>query len=178
MNLIQFIGSEGFGVRVAIVAAVCAALKIVLKGIKSVPDCVAVYLPLIAAAAGTIVGELILSGGIVLSEELFYECVISYSLGSVIYVSVRRILRGEKPEDALLTLVKSLAEDVCVESAQAEMAEIARILSECESTDFSSVKNDVIALLKSAAKEKITDAQISMIAETILLSAQKFKKEN
>ena len=177
MNFIRFIGHEGFGVRIAIVAAVVAATEILLYKLKNVPAFVANYLPLIVAAAGTFVGELAASGDIAFSEDAFYESVIAYSLGRVLFVTVRKILDGAKPEDALISLVESLAESVCTENAKTEMEQIARIIRKLGSTDFSSLKTEVVSVLKTVAKDGVSKSEIAEVAETILLSAQKLKKE-
>ena len=177
MNFIRFIGPDGFGVQIAVVAAVVAATEILLYKIKGVPAVVANYLPLVIAAAGTVIGDLIASGEIVFSEDLFYESVIAYSFGSVLFVSVRKILRGENPEDALLVLIERVAESVCTDNAKTAMAKIAEIIRNLGSIDFAAAKDEIVSVLKTVAKEGVSKAQITDIAETILQSAQKFKKE-
>ena len=176
MNFIQFMGLEGFGVQIAVVAAVVAVTEILLGRIKSVPDYIVNYLPLLVAAVGTVILGLILKEEFVFSEELFYESVLSYSAGSVVYVTVKKILRGEKPNDAVLTLVIGIAESICRENARTELKKIAQIVKDCADPESSSVKSEIISLLKSVAKDGVTKAEITDIAQAILLSAQKIGK--
>lgn len=177
MNFIRFIGPDGFGVQIAAVAALVVATEILLYRIKNVPAWVANYLPLCLAAVGTIVGDLILSGEIVFSEDLFYEGVIAYSLGSVLFVSVRKILRGENPEDALFTLVKSIAKGVCTDDAERATAKIAEIIKNLGSIDFAAAKDEIVSVLKTVANDGVPKTRIADIAEAILQSAKNFKKE-
>ncbi len=176
MNLIRFIEPEGFGVWVAATAAVVAVTRFLLKKINGVPDFVANFLPPLVAAAGAILGELVSTGAVVFSEELFYTAVISYSFGSVLYVTAKKILSGEKPDDIFLTLVEGLCEDICDKSGKSELIKIARLIETCAVADFPSVKEDVISVLLSIAKDGVTQAEITFVAETILLSAEKIRE--
>lgn len=180
MNFIQFIGSENFGLRTAIIAAAVAIADFALKKIKGVPNPAANYSPLIIALLGTGVTELIADGKIGFSETVFYEAITSYSLGTVISVTVRKILRGEKPSDALFALVQGIAEGVLKDGADAAIYEIVAILSgttEENDKNDERVKQKVVSVLDTVKKDGVSLNEIARVAETILLSAKQFKKE-
>ena len=172
---IRFIESDEFGISVAIISVIVAATELALKKIGKIPQTVANYLPLIIAAVCSVAKDLILSGKATFNQDLLYGALTAYSIGTVISVSISKLIRGEKADDALLALINSLAKRVCRENSQSEFAKIAEILS--LANDFDSVKNQVIALLESVKKEDVKDEDITTVAETILLSAQKLKKE-
>lgn len=179
MNFIQFIGSEDFGLRAIIVAAIVAIAELVLKKIKGVPAFIANYLPLIIAIVLTAVSEFICKGRIEFSETLFYAAITAYSLGTVVAVSVRKLLRGENPSDALFALVQGIAEGILKDGADAAISEIVAILSGAEngSENDERVKQDVVSVLSSVKKDGVTLNEISAVAELILLSAKQFVKE-
>lgn len=179
MNFIQFIVSEDFGLCAIIVAAIVAGTELVLKKIKGVPAFVANYLPLILAIVLTAVTELILKGQIEFSETLFYAAVTAYSLGTVVAVSARKILRGENPSNALFALVQGIAEGVLKDGADAALKEIVTILSGAGNggENDERVKQNVVSVLSSVKKDGVTLNEISAVAELILLSAKQLKKE-
>ena len=178
MNLLQYIGLEGLGVKITVVSVIVAVSDFVLKkfGAK-IPKFIVNYAPLVIAVIGTVVAELISSGKFKFDKEMFYGALVAYSFGTVISVAIRKLLRGETPDNPLLMLVSGVAENICVKNAGAEYSEIVNILNNLANIDRNSAKNDITALLKKAAKEDVSDAEILAAAEIILLSAQNLIKE-
>jgi|GEM_PF-3610604 len=180
MNFIQFVGSEDFGLRAVIVAAIVAAAEFALKKIKGVPDLIANYLPLFIAFFGTVLSELVYKGSIDFSETLFYAAITSYSLGTLVSVSLRKILRGEAKGDALFALVQGIAEGILQDDADAALGKIVAILSDVTEQNGENderLKQNVVSVLNSVKKDGVTLDEISAVAELILLSAKQFGKE-
>ena len=180
MNFIQFIGWEDFGLRAVIVAATVAIAELVIKKIKGIPDFIANYLPLFIAFSGTVLSELIYKGSIGFSETLFYAAITSYSLGTLVSVTLRKILRGEKPNDALFALVQGIAEGVLKDDADGALKKIVALLSGATKQNGENdegIKQNVVSVLSSVKKDGVTLKEISAVAELILLSAKQFKKE-
>lgn len=178
MNLLQFIGLEKLGLKITVISAIVAASDFLLKKFGGkLPRFIVNYSPLAVAVIGTIIAELIESGQFKLGKEIFYGGVMAYSFGTVISVGVRKLINGETPENALLMLVSGVAENICVKNAGAEYSEIVNILNNLAAIDRTEAKNSITALLKKAAKENVSDAEILAAAEIILLSAQNIIKE-
>ena len=108
---------------------------------------------------------------------MLYGGLMAYSFGTVISVGIRKLISGETPENALLMLVSGVAENICVKNADAEYSEIVNILNNLSEIDRKEAKKGITALLKKAAKENVSDAEILAAAEIILLSAQNVIKE-
>ena len=178
MKFLQLIGLDGLGLKVAVIAIAVAITDALLKKFsKRVPRFIVNYLPLLMAAVGVIIAELIVNKSAELAEESFYEALMAYSFGTVISVAVRKILRGENVDDALLMLVQGVAENLCGENAGEEFMEIVKILTDFNETDDAFISLEIASILKKAAKDGVSDADINAAAEIILLSAKNFIKE-
>ena len=180
MNVIQYFGPFGNGleIKVAAVAAIVAIADALFKIFGGrIPKFIVNYMPIIIAMAGAAIAELIASGKFSISKEIFYSGLMAYSVGTVVSVGIRKLIRGEKTENSLLMLVQGIAENICVQNAGAEYAEIVNILKTLAQTDRSGAKSDITAQLKKVAKENVSDAEILAAAEIILLSAQNLIKE-
>ena len=178
MNVLQYIGLEELGVKISVVSVIVAVSDFLLKkfGAK-IPKFIVNYLPLIIAIIGAFIAELIASGKFRLTKEVLYGGLVAYSFGTVMSVGVRKLMRGEVPDNSLLMLVSGIAENICVQNAGAEFSEIVNILNTLGSTDRAAAKSDIAAILKKAAKADVSDAEILAAAEIILLSAQNLIKE-
>lgn len=147
-----------------------------------IPNFIVNYLPLFIAAFSTALAEFFASGKAEFSEETFYGGLMSYSLGTIVSVGIRKLLHGEKIDDALLLLVQGVAEKICIENANAEFTKIVGIIKTLmmsnNNDEYSlSAKNDVAAILKTVVKEGVSEMEINSAAEIILLSAQNLIKE-
>ncbi len=174
---IRFIGSGEFGLATVIIAVIVACVETVLNKIGKLPRWLENFLPLFVAVMGTILSDVIISGRAELKEDVLYGGIMAYSLGTILSVSVRKILRGEKADDALFSLVEGIAERVCRENSETELYKITDILESTLFSDPASAKNNVIAVLNVIKKDGVSSAEIAAVAEIILLSAQKLKKE-
>lgn len=178
MEILRLLEPNGLGVKIAVLAAIVAATDFTLKkfGAK-IPRFVVNYSPLVVAVLGSVIAELITSGKLQLTKDVFYGGFAAYSVGTVISVAVRKLLRGESDDNVLLTLVTSIAKNICANGSGADCSEIVRILSDLTEKDTEETKVRIITILKKAAKENVSDAEILATAEMILLSAQNLKKE-
>lgn len=174
---IRFIGSGEFGLTTAIIAVIVACVETVLMKFGKLPKWIENSLPLFIAVIGTVVSDVILNGRAELTEDVFYGGLMAYSLGTILSVSVRKILRGEKADDALFSLVEGITERVCRENSEAELLKITDILRSVATGDPVSAKTDIVAVLDGIKKDGVSSAEIAAVAEIILLSAQKLKKE-
>lgn len=177
MNFIHLIESEEFGVSIAIIAVIVAVTETLLKKFKNTPQFLVNYLPLLVALIGTIVKDIILSGRVVVTEDVLYVGLMSYSLGTILSVSVQKILSGEKADDALFMLVKGITERICRENSKAEINKIVGIVLNAKDENTVSVVNEIVAVLDGVKKDDVSLSEITAVAESILLSAQKLKKE-
>lgn len=180
MNFIQFIGTEDFGISALVLAVAVGITDFALKKIKGVPDYIANYLPLIVALLGTGVAEIIADGHITFSETAFYTAITSYSVGTLISVFARKTLRGENTGDALFALVQCVSAGVLKDGAEATLHEIVAILSDLiEQNDKNDelIKDKVVSVLEAVKKDGVSPREITDVAEIILLSAKRLKKE-
>ncbi|MBO4251953.1 MAG: hypothetical protein J5911_04775 [Clostridia bacterium] len=178
MDILQLIGLEELGVKIAVLALIVGTTDFLLKtfGAK-IPKIIVNYAPLPVAVFGAVIAELITSGQFRFTTEEFYSGVMAYSLGTVLSVAVRKLLHGESTESTLLMLVSGIAENVCVKNASAEYSEIVRILDNLADVSREDAKEGISSQLKKAAREGVSDAEILAAAEIILLSAQNLRKE-
>lgn len=178
MNVIQLFGLKEFGIEVAIAAAVVAVAEFALKKFGGkLPTFIANYLPLIIAFAAYSVVYLAVYGGIDCFDDLLYGGIFAYSIGTVAAIAAIKLLRGEKADDALFLLVQGVAENILRENSCSEITEIASFLRRISDYGAVSVKQNIVAILKKAAKHGVSDTEIDNIAEIILLSAQSLIKE-
>ena len=178
MNVLEYIGLEELGVKISVVSVLVAVSDFLLKKFSAkIPKFIVNYLPLVIGLLGAFISELIASGKFRFTKEVFYSGLVAYSFGMVMSVGVRKLLCGDMLQNPLLMLVQGVAENICVKNAGAEYAEIVNILNNLETTDRATAKTDIISLLKKAAKDDVSDAEILAAAEMILLSAQNLIKE-
>ena len=177
MNVINFISIHGFEFKVVISAIIVAAAEILLKKFgEKLPNFIVNYLSLFIAFAAEFFGNLITYGNPCFTEELLYGALLAYSLGTLAQVWVVKLLRGENAESELFLLVKSITENICIESAS-ELSAIVKLLKDIASADENALKERIIALLNKTAKEGVSETEIAAIAELILQSAKQLKKE-
>lgn len=177
MNVINLISIQGFGLKVAISASIVAATEILFKKFgEKVPNFIVNYVSLFIAFAAEFVGNLV-SGNACLSEELLYGALLAYSFGTLAKVWIMKLLQGENVRDELFLLVKSITENLCVDSAT-DISAIAELLRNICSADEDALKERIIVLLKRGAKEGVSETAIKSVAELILQSAKQLKKEN
>lgn len=178
MNVINLISVYGFGVKVAISSAIVAAAEILLKKFgKKLPNFIVNYLSLFIAFAAEFVGNLIACGSADFSEELLYGGIMAYSFGTLAQVWITKLISGENAEDELFLLVKKLAEHLCRKNSASELSVIAKLLQNVASIDEETLKANVIDLLKTRAKNGVSQTEIAATAELILQSAKQLKKE-
>ena len=176
MNVINLISVYGFGIKVAVSAAVVAATEILLKKFGGkLPTFIVNYLSLFIAFIAELIGNIITDGNANLSEELIYGGVIAYSLGTLLKVWIIKLVSGKMEKNQLFSLLKSITENLFAENSAAAISAIIKLLQ--SSDDQEALKERIIALLKKRAKEDAPDKAITSVAEVILQSAKQLKKE-
>ena len=175
MNVIEFFGSEGFGLQVAIITFVVAVADVLLKKFQDrVPPFAANRLPFLIAVIGTETANLITKGAFAFSEETVCSALLSYSVGTIISVSARKLFRGENVGDTLFSLVTGLIENVCAANDDTVL-KIVGILKEI--SDAEVAKQSIVEEMRKDAKDGVDIAELAAVADTILKSAKRFIKE-
>ena len=170
--------SSRTGLQIAVISAICAAISITLRTISEksdkIPDFIAVYGSLAFAIVCATVWESVRLQKLLLSEETLSVGVLSYSVGTVISVAVRRIFKGERIESALVMLIEGIVSGLVTESPAAEIAELLLL---CPENGEAHREENVAEILKKNAKDGVSDAEIESVVRLILISADRLIKK-
>ena len=179
MNVFNFIELNGFTVKLLIVTVIVAVAELLLKKFgKKLPAFVVKYLPLILAFIAEFVAVMISKDGTIIPEEVLCGGLMAYSIGTLAAVWVRKLFRGEVSKDELFLLIKSVAGNLCGDDSAAVNA-IVKLLRNFSAGagDHDILRKSIALLLKKAARQGVSDAEITAAAEEILLSANRIKEK-
>ena len=103
-----------------------------------------------------------------------YSGITSYSIGTIVAVSISKIFRGETESDAIISLISGITENVCKNNVCAEIATIlARLLPDKEEEAVRSVAE----VISGSKKDGVSQTEIITTAKLILLAVKNLKKE-
>ena len=179
MNVLNFIELNGFTVKLLIVTIIVAVAELLLKKFgKKLPAFVVNYLPLILAFISEFIAEYIVTGDAIAVEEVLCGGLMAYSIGMLTAVWVRKLFRGEIEKDELFLLIKSVAGNLCGDDSAVVNAIVKLLRNFSASTgDHDILRKSIALLLKKAARQGVSDAEITAAAEEILLSANRIKEK-
>ena len=177
MNVFNLFELNGFTAKVLSVTVIVAAAELILKKFgKKLPAFLVNYIPPLLAFLGEFTACCIINGKAEINDATLCGGLTAYSLGTLFAGWIRKLFKGEISEQELFSLVKTVAYNLCGED-NAVVSAIIKALKNLSAGDLISAKDDIFALLKKAAKNSVSDKEITTATEQILLSANRIKEK-